>query len=72
MIEHEFCIATDISKILAKGELSSWAGHRLGKQTFVSPECCRTTSDTESFEKGGPDRHITFHKNRTLHLPAIS
>lgn len=25
MIEHEFCMATDISKILAMGELSSWA-----------------------------------------------
>lgn len=34
MIEHEFCMAADISKILAMGELSSWAGHRRGKQTF--------------------------------------
>lgn len=32
----------------------------------------RTTSDTTSFQKGGPDRHITFHKNRMLHLPVIS
>lgn len=34
MIEHEFCMAADISKILAMGELSSRARHRLGKQTF--------------------------------------
>lgn len=38
----------------------------------VSSECCRTTSDMVSLQKGGPYRHITFHKNKMLHLPVIS
>ncbi len=68
MIEHKFCMAADILKILAMGKPSSWAGHRAS----VPSECCGTVSDTASFQRGGPDPRITFHKNRMLHLPVIS
>lgn len=33
MIEYEFCMTADISKILAMVDLSSWAGHGLGART---------------------------------------
>lgn len=68
MIEHEFYMASDISKIIATGERSMSNSEN---RPFVSCECFRTTSDT-AFRWAAPWRRIAFHNNRMLHLPVIS
>lgn len=72
MIEHEFCMAADISKILAMGELSSWAEQTPQTDPLFHVSAAGLRLTRRAFKRVAPTRHITFHKNRMLHLPVIS
>lgn len=64
MIEHEFCMAADISKILAIGGV-----HKLGwAQTFCFIWMLNVWQG-ELTKGGGPDRRITFHKKQNASPP---
>lgn len=75
MIEHEFCMAADILKILAggRGVQLGWGGARArANRPLFQPSAAEPRLTRWGFQRGGgPDRRITFHQNRMLHLPEI-
>lgn len=60
MIEYEFCMTADISKILAMVDLSSWAGHGLGAQTFCFIRVLLDHVSHSQLSKGQPLRPYQF------------
>lgn len=73
MIEHEFYMAADILKILSGGERSpAGVGGARQNRPLFQPSAAEPRLTRWGFQRGGgPDRRITFHQNRTLHLPEI-